>query len=440
MRHASSSNLLQEVHAYPLLQEPTPPKQSRINIFIIAGVLTTFIVWASLTIIDEITVGTGKVVPVDLVKSIQHLDGGTISKILVQEGQMVEKGDVLLHLDGVTARSELSQMKVRKRALEIQSERLRSFGLDIKPDFSRFGEARDPLVKEQSAIYEMQLRNKEDQINIFNKQLEQAKNQLASKQKQQSDIKEQFDVIEQRRDADKQLFDRRLKTRTDYLRAEQDLKEIQTEHNLITNQVLETQNKISEAEGRLLELNTRLRNEALIQLNDITSELAQIEERLSDLNDRVKRLDIYAPISGLIKGLRVTATGMVMKPGDEILQIVPIHDLEIEAQVTPDNIGNVEVGQKALIKVSAYDYAQYGGLEGVVKTISASTYMNDENKPIYKVIINQLNKKYLGHNANKNQITPGMTAQVNIDTGNKSLLNYLIRPVYNAVSEAFQEK
>lgn len=439
LKKYKNNSILNEIHTSPYLKEPVP-KQSRKNIFIVFLILSSFIAWASLTVIDEVTVGTGEIVPVNLVKSIQHLDGGVISKIFVEEGQFVNKGDILLNIDGVRAISELSQINAKKIGLEIQSERLRSFGLDEKPNFSKYEKAAPNLVNEQKAIYEIQMKNKNDQISIINNQLEQIKSQLKTKNNQKSDINEQFKLIEQRRDADKHLFDKRLKTRTEYLRTEQDLKEIQTDYNLITNQIMESESKISENKSRLLELNTRLRNEALIELNNLSQEISQINERLSELNDRVNRLNIFAPISGIIKGLRITTTGMVMKSGEEILQIVPTENLEIEAKVSPSNIGNVEVGQKALIKVSAYDYAQYGGIEGVVKNISATTYLDEENKPSYKIVINQLSKKYLGNDSKKNQLSPGMTAQINIDTGNKTLLNYLIRPVYNAVSEAFREK
>ncbi|MBI1954144.1 MAG: HlyD family type I secretion periplasmic adaptor subunit [Proteobacteria bacterium] len=428
-----------DLHQDVLLDESDPPRRSSLNIYIVCFILLTFIVWASMTVLDEVTVADGQIIPTSLIKSIQHLDGGIVSEILVQEGQLVQEGVTLLRLDGISAQSELEQMRVKEAALAIRAERLRAFGLAEKPSFDRFSSDLMHLVLDQKAIYDMQMRSREDQRAVIEKQIEQQKAQMAIQLGQEKDLSHQLQVVQEQRDMNKQLFEKRLKTRSDYLVSEEEVAKVLRDLNSVMNQTQQTRQAIAEAENRLVELDTRLRNEALTEMGTLTAEMAQVTEIMAKLKDRVKRLEIKAPAKGIVKGLKITTIGGVVQSGVEIMQIVPIDTLEIEGKVHPKDIGNILPDQKVLIKVSAYDYSRFGGLEGRVRSISASTFVDENNKPFYKVFIHKLNKNFVGENPHTNIISPGMVVEANIDTGDKTLLQYLIKPVYNAVTSAFRE-
>jgi HlyD family secretion protein/adhesin transport system membrane fusion protein len=429
--------LTQSLH----LEEGKPPRGTQSTIFIITLIVASFIGWSALTPVQEVALTTGQVIPTGFIKTVQHLEGGIISELLVNEGDVVQKGQLLIKLDGAIAQSELDQAKIKETALKIEAERLRAFGMGQQPHFDAFESIAKNLVDDQKAIYDMQVRNRDDQRSVIDKQIEQQKALLAIQLGQERDLQEQLEVVKQQRDVNKELFEKRLKTGSEYRKSEEDLSKVRKELNSVMNQTQQTRQSIAEAESRLLELDTRLREEALRKLGEITSEKAQLEEALTKLQDRVNRLEIRAPTDGVVKGLKVTTLNGIIQPGAEIMQIVPKDMLEVEVQVDPKDIGNVVVGQRVLVKVSAYEYARYGGIEGKLKAISGSTFVDEKNnnKPFYRAYVT-LNQLYVGTDPSINQISPGMTVQADIFTGEKSLLDYFINPVYKAITTSFRER
>ena len=421
------------------LEEGEPPRGSRINIFVVMFMVLAFLIWASLTPITEVAVAPGQIIPSSFVKTIQHLEGGIVKEIFVQDGSEVKEGDVLLRLDEKAAISELEQLKTREAALRIRAERLRAVGLDQTPNFQQFGAEYQNLINDQEAIFEMQKKNRDDQREIIQKQIEQKKSALAVQEGRLLDLKHRVDVLTKQRDVLQDLYGKRLKTGTEYRAAEDSLAEVLVDLNQAKNSLQETHQAISEIESRLIELNTRLRNEALVEMGNVTAEIAQIKESMLKLQDRVSRLEIRAPSSGIVKGLKNTTLQGVIQPGAEILQIVPKDSMEVEARVLPKDVGRLREGQKVLVKVTAYEYPRFGGIEGKVKSVSATTFLDDKNNPYYRVFVS-LHKYYVGPDANKNHVTPGMTVQADIETDHKTLIQYLFKPIYVAVHESFRER
>ena len=421
------------------LEEAKPPHQSSINIFIITAILGGFIFWASVTPIDEVAVTTGQVIPSGFIKSVQHLEGGIISELYVKEGQKVEEGDLLIRLDGMGFLSDLDQALSKQIALRIKEERLRAIGLSQEPAFDSYGPDQEHLVEDQKAIYEMQIRNLNDQKTVVEKQVEQQKEQLDVQMGQETDLRNRLKFVEQQRDVIKQLYEARLKTGTEYRNTEENVTVVQKELNEVLNQMQKTKESIVESEKRLVELDTRMRSEALKEMGTTSAELEEVTATIHKLKDRVSRLDIYAPNSGVVKGLKVTNLKAVIQQGEEIMQIVPSDAIEIEAKLNPKDAGNVKPDQRVTIKVEAYDYARYGSVRGALKSVSASTFLNEDKRPYYKAFI-ALDQDYVGSNNQKNPITPGMTVTADIHTGGKTLLQYLIRPIYNAYKSAFRER
>lgn len=428
-------SLTQSIH----LEESRPPHRSQVGIFTICMILVLFITWAWLTPIEEVAIAQGQITPTEFIKTVQHLEGGIISEIYVNEGDFVKESQLLLRLDGKAAASELDTLKIREKGLQIRAERLRAVGLNTQPDFAKFGDNLQSIVTDQKSIYEIQIKNRNDQRAVIDKQLEQRKAQLAIQLGQEQDYREQLAVVQQQRDVNKQLFEKRLLTGTEYRRSEENLTKVRKDLNQVMNQTQETRQLIAEEESRLLELDTRLRNEALTEMGNVTADLSQVTEAKAKLEDRVQRLEIKAPIGGIVKGIKNHTIGGVVQAGAEVMQIVPVDALEVEAQVRPQDMGNVKVGLQATVKVSAYEFSRFGGIKGQLRSISASTFLDEKNVPYYKVYIS-LDHAYVGNNADLNRVTPGMTVQSDIKTGKKTLLQYLIKPVYNAWYGAFREK
>lgn len=432
-RHAPSLN--RSLH----IEEGRPPQSSRMNILVACIIVIAFIVWSAITPLEEIANTTGQIIPSGFIKSIQHLEGGIISEIKIQEGDTVKEGQLLIMIDGKGAQSELEQALAKEASLKIKAERLRAFGLGQKPNFTEFAQGNKNLVNDQQSIYDMQVKNREDQRSIIDKQQEQQKSLLRIQLGQEKDLRDQAAVAEKQRDVNKELFEKRLKTGTEYRNSEENVSRVNKELNQVLNQMQQTKQAIAESENKLTELGTRLRNEALTEMGNVTGEIAQVKESITKLQDRVNRLEIKAPVSGIIKGLKTNTLNGVIQPGEEIMQIVPENAMEVEAQLNPKDAGNTQIGQNVTVKVSAYDYSRFGSIEGKLKSVSASTFLDENKRPYYKAFIT-LNQLYVGKNPNANKLSVGMTVQADIHTGQKTLLQYLIKPVYNAVKSSFTER
>jgi adhesin transport system membrane fusion protein len=427
------------------IEEGRPPHGSRGNILFISVLALIFIFWASITSVEENVNAEGQVIPTGFIKSIQHLEGGIINKIKAQEGDMVKAGEILIVLDGKEAESELQQALAKETSLKIKAAGLRAFGLEQTPDFSEFRAAHKSQVEDQQSIYDMQIRNRDDQRAIIDKQQEQQKALLVIQLGQEKDLRNQLAIIKKQRDVNKELFDKRLKTGTEYRASAEYMSRVSKELNQVLNQMQQTRESIAESDNKLIELSTRLRNKALKEMGDVTGELAQVKESITKLQDRTNRLEINAPVAGIVKGLKTNTLKGVIKAGEEIMQIVPDNAMEIEAQVNPKDIGSIKVGQDVTIEVLAYDHSRFGTVAGKLHAISAATFMDDnkmgENnkKPYYKAFIT-LDQLYVGNDPKTNKISIGMTVEAEIHTGEKTLLQYLTKPVYNAVKTPFEER
>lgn len=422
-----------------ILEEASPPFSSKINIWVVCLFISTFIIWSALTPIDEISIGAGQIIPVQLVKSVQHLEGGIIRDIYVKEGDFVKENQILIHLDEKATISDLSQAISRSVAIQIQIERLKAFGTGTSPQFDKFPQEYQQLINDQKKVYESQLKKLENEKLVLLKQTDQQKTQLLIYQEKEKGILRQLETLREQRDVNKLLADQKLRARTVYLNYEGEVRKIEKDIEEAKNQQSQAKQAISESENKLLEIETKTRNEALTEMGKLSSELVQVDDMMNKLQDKVERLVIQAPISGIIKDFKYQTVNGIINPGVEIMQIVPIGSLEAESKILPNQIGNVHPGQEVLIKISAFDYGRYGGIPGTVRSISATTFQDEKGTPYYKVFI-KLNKNHVGNDLKKHLITPGMTFQANIKTGEKTLLQYFGKTISNTISDSFKER
>lgn len=423
-----------------ILEEAGVSQFVRIGVIICCLGIVGFIGWAAITPIAEVAVAKGEVVPTGSVLVVQHLEGGIVESISVREAERVVAGQPLITLRGDSAAGELKQMRSRRAALRLRSKRLRTVAEggqfdpgNVEPEFQ-------DLARDQMIIFNTQTRARESQREVLQKQIKQRETEIEIMRDQAAGLKEQITIVAEEYSLRKQLFKKGLSPKLTVLEVSRELKRLESELIQIRSQTKQAISAASETEGRVVELDTRLNNEAAVEMGTAMAQLAEVEEAIGKLEDRVRRLVIRSPADGLAKGLTANTVGGVVEPGRTLLEIVPMDKgLVLEAQLSTRDIGHLSIGQPTRIKFSNYDFARYGFLEGNVASISATTFEDDEGKPYYMTTIS-LERSYLGENAEINPILPGMIAQADIFTGERSILEYLLKPIYRSVEQAMRER
>lgn len=422
-----------------LLEESGPPRvlsQLLIVITILVGGLIGF---AAFTNISETAVTQGQVKPAGSVNLVQHLEGGIVAEILVEDGQIVDQGQTLIRLKKAGPLAEFDQMRAREASLALRAERLRAFVLDRTPDFSAGGDHPD-LLADQQAILELQIEARESQRRVIHSRIEQRQAQLEALAEQKQNLKEQTAILKEQLGMRAKLLKKGLVSRVVYLESQRSLSRTQGELASVVGRITEAHAALGEARNSLLELDANLRNEALDEMGTVTGELAQVREAIAKLKDRVQRLEVSAPTRGVVKGLTTRTIGAVISPGAPIMEIVPIDDVLVaEVRISPRDVGHLRPGLEAEVKITTYDMARFGTVEGRLKRVSASTFEDEQGDPFYKGVI-ELSQAYVGNDPDYNPIRPGMVVNADIITGSKTLLQYLLKPVYRGLSSAFRER
>lgn len=423
-----------------ILEEAGSSALIRSAMIVIASVICLFLGWAQWTNVDEVAVTSGEVVPTGQVQSIQHLEGGIIEEILISEGEEVDAEQVLIRLDASGAATELNQMKARQAGLDLQAERFRAVGTNREPDFSFVGNEFKSLVDDQYTIYQSQLDASLKRREVIISQIEQKKQELALLEGSEDTLSNNAEILLEELLLREDLYKKGLTSKIVYLDIKRQVNDARGELSKLIVDRRRTAESLAESRNKLRELDTNEKEQALTQMGVVTNELAQVNSSLSKLYDRVRRLEIPSPIHGIIKGLKVHTNGGVIPAGAVILEIVPLDDeLVIETRITTRDVGHIEIGQPTTIKVSTYDFARYGGISGEIKDVSASTFLDEQGDPYYKGIV-ALDRTYVGNDPDKNRVLPGMTVQVDIKTGRKTLLDYLLKPIVSSVKTGFRER
>ena len=442
---ANNGAVLPRARAHYLNQaiqlEETPPF-GIINIaMMFSGILfIALIVWAHVTEVKEVAVSRGEVIPADLIHNIQHLEGGIVSELHVRNGDHVKKGDVLLRFSPPAVLADLEQMKVRYASLLMQKERLQALLEKRKPDFGEAGAHYPELAEQQTSIYQAQLSSHRQEVNVLNHQIAQKASEMQRSLHQSEIMKKEVAMLEEQVKIRKGLNKNGVVARDELLATQIQLTENLREYRQYQDNYDVAKTAHAEAIQRRNEIETQFIRDIQIKAGDVMSELAEVEKSLIRLTDRAKRLEVRAPVSGIVQALAINSINAVVEPGKVIMRIVPVEDeLIVEARILPKDIGHVHVGQNAEIKVDSYNAGRYGSIQGEVRQISASTYLDEKGKPYYRAEIS-LKQSWVGDDPETMKIIPGMTVQANIETGSKSILAYLLRPISRGFSNAFRER
>lgn len=353
--------------------------------------IIVFLLWAKNAILDEVTTGQGKVIPSSQIQVIQNLEGGIVQKMLVRDGQIVEKGEVLMLIDDT--RFSATYKEALKKIADYEIEILR---LQAEIDEKKFTlsteltKANPGLVAAEQALHE----SRKLELNQLKQGLHFAQKEL---------------------------------TMTKPLVAKGAVSEVE---------VLRLARTVNELASKIISFKSK----TLEQLNKAKGDLAALKESSLADKDRLLRTTVRSPVKGIVKQVKINTIGGVVQPGMDILEIVPLNDtLLIEAKIRPSDIGFIHAGQKAMVKLTAYDFSIYGGLEGKVEQISADTISNEKDEAFYVIRV-RTDKNYLGTKKKPLFIIPGMLASVDILTGHKSVLDYLLKPILKAKQTALRER
>ncbi len=407
---------------------------------IMAGLLI-FLVWSIFTQLDEVSVAMGEVVPQGKVKAIQHLEGGIITSIHVQEGDLVHKDDELVQLDLGTGGVNKEELEVRLDGFILNRARLMAEAEETEVKYP------DDIVKRRPGMaaaarqsYDVRKRDLQSRLNILQDKLYQKELELEELQSKLENTQRNLKLINQRFDMSKDLLRDKLTSKMDHLKLESEYQKLKGEQNTLKTSIPKAKAAINEAKNKINEEKTAFQREAVEELGTVEQSIAQTQELLSKATDQGIRALIRSPIDGVVKNMTYNAIGNVVSGGEPIMEIVPIgENLVIEARLNPIDRGYVEEGQKATVKINTYDFVRYGGLEGKVLHVAPDSTTSPEGETYFRVIV-QTEKTYLGDKEGLFEITPGMGATVDIHTGEKSVMEYLIRPVLKMKHEAFRER
>lgn len=420
------------------LEEVGSPRLSRAVVAASAVLLLLFGLWAAFTRMPEIAVAQGAVATDMPVAPVQHLEGGQVEAVLVTEGAQVAQGQPLLRFASAIARTELDQLRAREASLRFQSARLRAFLARTQPAEEEGSFA--ALAADQKAELEARLRAIDDRQEVLRQQLEQRRADRATIVVQLTGLQRQVVLHKNELRLRERLLEQGLTTRLAVLDSRRAYLSATAETERLAATAEAADRAVAEAEARLAEADSAARDDAGRDVSRVHLELAELNEALSRAFERVSRLTVLAPATGVVKGLAVRSHGAVVPPGAVLMEIVPSDaGLLVEARISPRDIGFLHLGQSVVVKVQAFDYARYGTLEGTLAQISATTTPDDRGEPWYAGRI-ALAAEHVGHNPAVNRLKPGMTVQADIVTGGKTLLQYLLKPVHSAMSESFRER
>ncbi len=421
-----------------------PALRGHLLLWAIAGLLVIFFLWASMAEIDEVTTGTGKVIPSSKIQVIQHHEGGIVEKILVREGEEVKRGQVLMEIDNVQFDSQYREGSIKAASLQAKIVRLsaEAYGTPfIIPDAIKTNFP--GLAQNEQRLYEANTNKLNATLKTHQAQLDQKQQELAQAEAKIKKLTRSLELVSEEYRMTKLLYEEGAASKVEAIRLERQVNDLSGELKESQLQARQAQNGLEEAQSKLNEVNTDLRSAAANELSKVKSEYSTQAEANRSLEDRALRTDIKSPVNGLIKVINVNTVGGSIRPGMDLMEIVPSEDtLLIEAKVRPADVAFIHPGQKAMIKLTAYDFLVYGGLIGHVEHISADTIVDTEgekNQSYYQIKIRTEKNHLSRHNKNL-PIIPGMTAEVDILTGKKTVLDYILKPLLKSRNKALRER
>lgn len=400
--------------------------------------LVVFIVWSSIAEIDEAVKGSGRTISSGENKIIQHLEGGIVAEILMQEGQMVDEKQILFRIENSTNGATLKENTIRLKSLKAAIIRLNAEIEGHEPQFSAAMKQEAPsVIDNENRLFVSRNQQRLESLRILSDQINQKERTLIEQNSKVINLKRELQTAVEQYGISSSLKKSGAASTNNLLDAKAKVDRFRTELSTITQTIPVTEAELNEAKGRLEEARARQKNELLEELQKATVESQQLMERLKADEDKMKRTDVLSPVKGIVNRLYIHTIGGTVRPGENLAEITPFDDnIIVEAKIAPEHRAKIWVAQPVKVKITAYEYAKYGSMAGNITDISADSFVEENAKtPFYRVKI-ALDRK--GISADK-KIMPGMMTEVNILTGKRTIMDYLLRPLIDIKEDAFKE-
>lgn len=422
------------------LVKRTPAPYRRLG-WVVSTLIAGLAVWAYFAELEEVAIAYGEVAPRGQVKVIQHLEGGIIKKIHVTEGNSVVAGDPLIQLDLTASGATREELSLRLDSLSLSRARLDATARGGTPHFPEDVAARRPgLLSNEIEVFEARRAEFESRLKVLREQTHQRELAVTEARAERASVTASLSLSREMFAMSGDLLADGLTPKIEHLKLQRDVEDMEGSLAMIEVAIPRLEAAHAEARQRIEEERLKFRSTALGTLGKTELSIAQTREALAKATDTLRRTEILSPIDGVVKSLRFHTIGGVVAPGEAIMEIVPTgDDLVIEAKLNPTDVGYVRIGQLAVVKITTYDFVRYGGLDGEIINLSADSY-TDQNGATYFRVVARTDRNYLGDKPGDFQISPGMQAQIDIHTGTKSVMSYLLKPVLKLKGEAFRER
>ncbi|MBO2676812.1 HlyD family type I secretion periplasmic adaptor subunit [Shewanella algae] len=458
-KHLTSDDLEMVDDVYGAMMTDAPTSH-RLIIWSLAIMMLCFLSWAYFASLDRVTKGTGKVIPSSQVQVIQSLDGGILKEMYVQEGMLVKQGEPLVRIDDTRFRSDAAQQEqevysLQANVIRLQAELNSIFISDMANDWreqlkitkiplvfpAELAEKEPELVKRQQDEYAGRLDNLSNQVEIQARQIQQRQQETEELTSKIGTLSTSYRLVSRELELTKPLAQKGIVPEVELLKLERTVNDIQGE--LATLRVMRPKLKANMDEAILK------RREAVLvyaadsraQLNEMQAKLARMNEAQVGTKDKVSKAVITSPVNGTIKTININTLGGVVQPGIDIMEIVPSEDqLLIETRILPKDIAFLHPGLPAIVKVTAYDFTRYGGLKGTVEQISADTTQDEEGNSFYLVKVRTEESSLIKDDGTEMPIIPGMLTSVDVITGKRTVLEYILNPILRAKETALRER
>lgn len=415
------------------------PRGGRMILYSCLFLFVVFIVWASVSEVEQVTRGQGKVVPASQIQVVQNMEGGILAELHVKVGDTVTKDQLLLRIDQTRFISSVEQNQAKSGSNRAKAARLLAEA-NGNPSFSAPPDTPAQIIASERALFESRKAELRQSIEVKQEQINQRLNELKEQNTRLKELSKTFELYQKEIRLTKPLVGTGAVSEMEVLQLERKASEMQGEIETIKQSIPRIQSKIEESRAAMRELKLNFANKAKAEYHEVAAQLGEDSASSLALKDRLDRTLVKSPVNGTVNRILVNTVGGVIQPGMNLVEIVPTEGtLLIEAKIKPADIAFLRPNQKAMVKFTAYDYTIYGGLEAKLEQIGADS-ITDEKKESYFLVSLRTDKNYIGTKDKPFPIIPGMIATVDILTGKKTILSYILKPILKAKSTAFRER
>lgn len=412
-------------------------------LWVIAAFIVIILTWASLAVVDEFTRGEGKIVPSSDLQVVQNLEGGILADLMVSVGDIVDRGQPLLQIDDTIFASTYRERSLQAEQFTVKAARLRAEAnsSDFDLELSKLNGVRNKaLVISERALYDSRKEEHLSELEILNQKASQKNQELSSAKVNRQSLSGSYNFIKRELNITRPLVSEGAVSRVELLRLERQANDLKGELGQAAILIPQLESAYIEVKKNVETHTQSFASESRGELNEIMSELGRIQQSNEALEDRVERTIVRSPMKGTVKQLKVNTIGGIIQPGMDLVEIVPFDDsLLVDARVLPSDIAFIHPEQHATVKFTAYDFSIHGSLSAKVVHISPDTIVDEEGISYYQVRL-QTEDNHLGNEDEPLPIIPGMTVQVDILTGQKTILDYILKPILKTKELAFRER